>query len=302
MEDTLEVPRLISTQEAWLDTEDGKLEFAFVKIIWQKDGNFYFTKHSSPSAQDCPVDDLFVGATLIPREYYTTDPLPQLTRATRPPDAPEFYVKKPHGNGGNTAAQNLAHEAQICNVLMKHPHPNICNYYGYIASHTDGRMEALLFDRHGSDLRKTVRDKLEVNVDVVVAGISAGIQHLHSLGYVHNDINPSNVVLRPSIGTSGKKMGTTGWTNNAPVSKPENDWYGLEKVKQWLAEKAKQTDGTSYKYRPHGDCGDSTCSTSSKNPNNTYYWPKTVQKAGGNNNGGSNNSGGTSGGTAAQGK
>ncbi|KAK6984155.1 kinase-like domain-containing protein, partial [Favolaschia claudopus] len=189
--------------------------------------------------------------------------LPQLTRATRPPDAPEFYVKKPHvveydandarAMGGNTAAQNLAHEAQICNVLMKHPHPNICNYYGYIASHTDGRMEALLFDRHGSDLRKTVRDKLEVNVDVVVAGISAGIQHLHSLGYVHNDINPSNVVLRPSgepviidfdscreIGTSGKKMGTTGWTNNAPVSKPENDWYGLEKVKQWLAEKAKQ--------------------------------------------------------------
>jgi len=34
----------------------------------------------------------------------------------------------------------------------------------------------------------------------------------------------------------GKKAGTPDWCNDSLVSAPENDFYGLEKISQWLRE------------------------------------------------------------------
>lgn len=41
----------------------------------------------------------------------------------------------------------------------------------------------------------------------------------------------------------GGKGGTFGWTNNADTAVVENDWYGLNKVEQWLLRGGKEEYG-----------------------------------------------------------
>lgn len=73
--------------------------------------------------------------------------------------------------------------------------------------------------------------------------IRSGINHLHSFGYCHNDINPGNVMFDAhdvavvidfdSAGLVGQelsfKAGTPGYGNvNAKLSKAKNDYYGQQ--------------------------------------------------------------------------
>ncbi|KAJ6553832.1 hypothetical protein B0H10DRAFT_1239729 [Mycena sp. CBHHK59/15] len=225
-------PRLILAWEAW----DGRTDqFAYLVMLWKKDGDFYHKRHLS---RDYTTDDpnLFNDAILVPRTYYTAEPLPELTRASQSPQDPAIYVKKHkpirykpvelQKESTGTPADDMLHEAQVCEALMKSKHPNICEYFGYLRSE-DGRMEGLRFKRHGKSLLDSVRDKEELDTAVVIKGISEGLKHLHSLHYAHNDVKPDNVVL-------DAQAGTPGWSKEADVSEPGNDFYGLEKIVQWL--------------------------------------------------------------------
>jgi len=84
--------------------------------------------------------------------------------------------------------------------------------------------------------------KLDLN------GIEKGIQHLHSLGLVHNDINPSNIMLdkdvlviidfdscRP-IGKSLNEVGRTyeWYDESVQYSLPSNDLDALHEIREWL--------------------------------------------------------------------
>lgn len=81
-------------------------------------------------------------------------------------------------------------------------------------------------------------------------GIEAGVRHLHKLGLVHNDLSPSNIMIDAekvpriidfhscqNIGQPlGYKCGTIGCFNKtAEFARPENDHYGLTKIRDYLS-------------------------------------------------------------------
>lgn len=79
-----------------------------------------------------------------------------------------------------------------------------------------------------------------------MAGVLSGIEHIHSLELVHNDINPRNIMLdqegHPYIidfDTCLKKGerfggGTLGWSKFPEISLPENDLYGVRVLRMYL--------------------------------------------------------------------
>ena len=76
----------------------------------------------------------------------------------------------------------------------------------------------------------------------ILAGLESGIWHLHSLGLVHNDINPRNIMLEAgeaiiidfrSCRREGESLAGVGSTyewhdENVPVSRFKNDLGALE--------------------------------------------------------------------------
>ncbi|KAK0431833.1 kinase-like domain-containing protein [Armillaria borealis] len=196
-------------------------------------------------------------AILGPRTYYQTAPPADLIRATRP--IPEdsyikigrpFYFDADNPERGATWP-TMIHEARICEVLMKHPHRNVAEYYGYVEK--DGLMAGLCFKRYGQTLRDAVEQgTLKAgDMDFVLDEIGKGIQHIHSLGLVHNDINLANILLDADNATpiiidfdscykTGASMdyngGTFPWSNDARTAEFENDDFGLDKVKEWMKE------------------------------------------------------------------
>jgi serine/threonine protein kinase len=114
-------------------------------------------------------------------------PSPQLTKA---PDEviDKSYQKQPslldyNKSSSHFKADLFFHEAQICERLMANPHPNICQYYGYLPS-ADGRIAALCLKCHGEELYNTVKED-NIDASIVISQVRSGIQHLHSLGLVH---------------------------------------------------------------------------------------------------------------------
>ncbi|PUU81532.1 hypothetical protein B9Z19DRAFT_1076734 [Tuber borchii] len=70
--------------------------------------------------------------------------------------------------------------------------------------------------------RVTRKDSRPFNTDLVLRGIQEGIRHLHSLGLVHCDIKPANIVMNhgdtpvivdfDSCRHKGEKLGLKGGT------------------------------------------------------------------------------------------
>ena len=86
----------------------------------------------------------------------------------------------------------------------------------------------------------------------VLQGIENGIRHLHELNLVHNDLNPSNVMLlhddtpviidfdscrqiRQSLEGVGR---TYEWHDeDVRISLPSNDLDALSEIREWLSDK-----------------------------------------------------------------
>lgn len=78
-----------------------------------------------------------------------------------------------------------------------------------------------------------------------------GIRHLHSLGLVHNDINPRNIMVDDSDRAViidfdtcyhqgqklGPKAGTWGWfMEGVEYASVDNDFFGLSKLREYMLE------------------------------------------------------------------
>jgi len=151
--------------------------------------------------------------------------------------------------GSTIIADELSDEIRTCQLIQANPHPNIVEFRGCLEK--GGRVIGILLKRYAITLSTRVKGYSQPPFDAIslLKGIEAGLEHLHSLGLAHNDLNPEYVMLdeqgRPviidmgSCKPLGQKLhqgGTPDWNDGfEEVSSVANDQIGLQKVGEWLS-------------------------------------------------------------------
>lgn len=137
--------------------------------------------------------------------------------------------------------------------LAQHPHPNIVRYHGCVVKR--GYITGIALTRYHKILEHRFHDNAsDLDLDRFECQCRDAIDHIHSLGVAHNDLNPSNIALDgiddPVIIDWGSckefgglllSAGTPGWIEDEfDVSRKEHDLYALDKIMAWMRmEKAK---------------------------------------------------------------
>lgn len=259
---------ILSKNEIWRE-EAGHIAFDHTKILL-KNGTQYFyavdphryMHGSKPKLSDISKLDI----TPIPESNVYPNYLTDRSQAPKPLPKNTF-VKGPaliNFDTGNKDKYELAfmmlREATAYENLKASPHPNILPYHGCIVK--DGQITGLVLENPDADLPARVRGHLPLNnsdIDAIMDGITAGLKHLHSMGLIHCDINPSNIFMKgdvPLIGNFEKcrregevdrfgapvstlkhTNGTEGWEVKEFMEAGNiNDWYGLWNIKVFLVE------------------------------------------------------------------
>lgn len=181
-------------------------------------------------------------------------------------DNSKFFIKGPKLSrydelrGTGIASKLLLHEAETLEQLAHHgQHPNIIRYHGCIVKR--GRIVGIVLDRHTETLQQRLEGDVEnfgtddgneiFDKDLCIRKIESAAKHIHSLGLAHNDLNPSNIMLKHeepiiidfgSCQPFGKALvsaGTPGWVDidGCNTSALRNDEIALDRIRTWLAEK-----------------------------------------------------------------
>lgn len=245
---------------------DGHFQFAATTIVYRPGSKIHhatsrarYSSSSSVKAED------FTNDIVIPVAAYSPPFSPAFTQAPDPLP-PNVHVKKPslasydrnRESRPNCIADSLLEEVEICEVLRRFPHPSIATYLGCQVA--DGRITGICFTKYDSTLMKMVNPgshmkrksrsiRVAENYDSVLEGVERGIKHLHSLGIVHNDLNPSNIMLYGNLhpviidfdscrkeGESMEGVGRTyeWYDEKIQTSRPENDFDALKEIQIWL--------------------------------------------------------------------
>ncbi|KAK4866235.1 hypothetical protein LT330_008576 [Penicillium expansum] len=259
---------ILEMNEAFEDI-NSSFGFAGTLVVYRMNGQLYHGMLKAryyPSTIVNPVD--LTNIIQIPSSAYSPLHATDLTRA-HDPFLKDTYVKRARLSSydriskspqPNEIAESILAEAKVCELLMQNSHPNIAIYHGCQVS--GDRITGLCFKKYshtlmkevnpGSLMKRQARSTRETRKDYsgVLDGIESGIRHLHSLGLVHNDINPSNIMFdgdelviidfgscRPigdSIEGSG---GTYEWCDQkVQLSLPGNDLNALEEIRIWLGD------------------------------------------------------------------
>lgn len=198
-----------------------------------------------PIHVELDAEQLDCALTPIPKEDLWPPFTGNLTLAPHPlPN--DTFLKKPSliGLGSETSYNSreiLLHEAHICEILRRHPHPNIASYLDCV--YDEGLITNLYFARYEETLSDRLWDSNRpLNLRSCLEGVKNGLDHLHELGLNHNDINPANIMLDkedvPIIidfdscqreGDLSFGTGTPGWTDGSitGMSERKNDDFGL---------------------------------------------------------------------------
>ena len=235
---------------------DGHMRFSYVDYYVQQDGALYRGK--------------WKDRYQTPQTLEQLDEIQQIQTEDRGPAIDStwslIHVKKPSLDAylNPDLEEQLRREITVCELLRQHPHPNIAAYYG--CQETRGRVSGLCFKRYRTtlleeympqslnkgDFPSTRHGVVDVNrARAYLEDILNGIQHLHSLGLVHNDINPANIMLDDNgtavlidfdscrrvgelLGESHTKR-THHWHDpGVDTALEKNDMDAWEELKTWL--------------------------------------------------------------------
>jgi serine/threonine protein kinase len=263
MSEVLE-PQIMFTAEKF-STVDGVLKYHLNTVLYRLGEAFYVgsSRVRYRSKEEVNFEDIF-DSVLIPEDHLSC-PFPEhFTRAPDPLPS-NCYVKRPFPLLYNLAAPNalgdsLLEEATIYENLVHHPHPNIAKYYGCQVK--NNRVTGLCFVKYHESLMKRVNPghngkrwfdatkRPLKDMKLCLDGIGKGLEHLHSLGLVHNDLNPSNIMFPSedddtpiiidfgsckSIGDSIDVGRTEEWYDEkVTTSLPSNDTDALNEITEWL--------------------------------------------------------------------
>ncbi|PBK67944.1 kinase-like protein [Armillaria solidipes] len=235
--------------------------FRLRELLWWDGEDFFYLQSSTRKPRDEDEETrsaLSRDAILVPRSLYQIAPPPEFIRAPEPLPH-DSYVKVgvmynfcPEDLNKSAIWPLMIQEARVCEILMKHPHRNVAQYYGYVEK--DGLMAGLCFKRYGQTLSDAVKKGVLPREDIesLLDQIKQGIEHIHDLGLVHNDINPRNILFDDdgrlviidfdSCRKQGESMlrgkcGTFPFSNDPETAGFQNDFYGVEKIREWMEEK-----------------------------------------------------------------
>lgn len=154
----------------------------------------------------------------------------------------ENYFKTPRlktydvFQGTGLVAELLLREAETLELLLRNPHPNLIQYHGCKVCR--GRIVGLVLKRYRGTLEEYMKRGNVISL-ASFNGIKLAVQHLHSLGYAHNDIKADNIMIdadnawilvdMDSCRPFGEKLimaGDRAWI----ASSPENDKIALDKL------------------------------------------------------------------------
>ena len=191
--------KVIKYVEAYKERGDD-WEFDHFSIILAQGTKIFRAQSARRHAlnKDIDVSDLDCPLVPLPMEdvwplstddlTHAPHPLPNNAYAKRPTLLdyyPETSAFKPR--------KLLLHEARICELLRLHPHKNIASYLGCI--NDGGFITGICFVKY----QETLSDRLEdssrpLDPDSCLMGVREALDHLHSLGLIHNDVNPNNIM------------------------------------------------------------------------------------------------------------
>ncbi|KAJ8123343.1 hypothetical protein ONZ43_g684 [Nemania bipapillata] len=243
---------IIQASEAFVQGE-GDLVFDHKKFILRRtrDNQYFYSRTlkriSSPSATDLEELELIE----IPTDHIWPIFKAGLTAAAQPLPS-KTYIKRPSliDYGDTPASYKLSdqilNEAEVCEILMEHPHPNIAHYLGCIVE--DGRITGLCFVEYDMTLSEAMKHDISLDKERFLQGIENGVSHLHGLGLIHNDLNPHNIMIQdgnPVIidfdsckkegQELGPKRGTDGWcAEKMDYAIRDNDRYGISKIREFM--------------------------------------------------------------------
>ena len=197
----------------------GKLEYKHTKVIFADGADIYYVWMNHLFRDDeASLGELRKGAIFIPTEEIR--PVVPNNVTTAPDPLPSnSYVKYPsllyHTTGCLTVKNLLLQEALVCENFIQSAHVNLAKYYGCVVE--SGRIAGLRFAKYAKTLDQRVAEPQGFQFDEMegwLSGIKQGIDHIHSLGLVHNDINPRNIMfarmttIPPFLSTSIHAVGT----------------------------------------------------------------------------------------------
>ncbi|KAF8605206.1 hypothetical protein BDV93DRAFT_572807 [Ceratobasidium sp. AG-I] len=239
--------KIVATAEAW-DFSDGPV-FAFTAICWKERGNLYHIRHPERTFELEALE-----GDLVPMSHVYAEAKPEYSRAPEP--LPEnAYVKQPNTIGYDKThpsfGAEMITEIKAYETIRQQPHPNLAGYRGCICE--GGYVVALCLKSYRATLGQAVEGSDKLDYLAIMEGARKVASHLHSLGLVHNDINPANIMVdEHNKGVLidfdscnldghkfpiGSKTGIMNWTRHDGVSERENDLYSLNKLAEWLKEK-----------------------------------------------------------------
>ncbi|KAJ8131252.1 hypothetical protein O1611_g2377 [Lasiodiplodia mahajangana] len=216
---------------------DGDRVFDHTKIILRDEtGEYFYAKTSQHKFQFSEIEIRSLDIATIPAEHIWPPVDPEFTRAPDPLP-PTSYVKRPrllYYDGGNTTSTKyydlILTEVKACEILSRHPHPNIAQYLGCIVNNE--RITGLCFEKYPVTLSQLLKNKTPFSKDSCLQGIEAGVNHMHSLGLVHNDLNLSNIMVDgdnaviidfDSCKREGEPLGLKAGVENRDYTMRQND-------------------------------------------------------------------------------
>jgi serine/threonine protein kinase len=259
-------PEILSTAERFTEIEE-EWGFESSTVVYRLGKAFYVGRSHVRyrSKEEVEFGDLY-QSTLIPAAQI--HPIfPQ--HFTRAPDhlLAQHYFKQPRlllyePSCPTYLGDLLLEEATVWETLIQSPHPNIVKYHGCQVQ--DGRITGLGFDKHHDTLMSRVNpghfgkrhfdasQRPLKDVKSFLEGAEKALKHLHSLGLVHNDINPANIMFASEddetpiiidfgsckpVGRPLQGVGRTPeWYDPSVLtSLPSNDTDALNEIAEWLS-------------------------------------------------------------------